>query len=102
MKVKWWHIGLALFLGMAIFGMVLEATGLAPKQKAKPTGAMYIGGMVAIDIANAGGVKPTAERLNALAREAATKNGVASPDERGQFVRDFEFGFWKGWKTATR
>jgi len=102
MKLKMWQIVLAGFLGMAGLGLVLEATGLAPKpKKGEPTGAMYMGGVVAVQMANAGGVKPSAERLNALAREAATKSNV-NADDRSRFVRDFEFGFWQGWKTATR
>jgi hypothetical protein len=74
------------------------------EEKAKagqPTGAMYVGGLAAIDMANAGAQKPTAERVNALARATATKSNVPT-DDRSRFVRDFEFGFWKGWKTATR
>jgi hypothetical protein len=67
----------------------------------RPTGAMYMGGIVAVEMANAGAEKPTSSRVNALAREAATKSDVASED-RSRFVRDFEFGFWKGWKTANR
>jgi uncharacterized protein with von Willebrand factor type A (vWA) domain len=76
----------------------------AAAEKAKenrPTGAMYMGGIVAVEMANAGAEKPTSSRVNALAREAATKSDVANED-RSRFVRDFEFGFWKGWKTATR
>jgi hypothetical protein len=68
----------------------------------QPTGAMYMGGIVAIDMANAGATKPTSSHVNALARAAATKSDVHEPTERSRFVRDFEFGFWKGWKTATR
>jgi hypothetical protein len=101
MKLKMWHIVLAGFLGMAGLGFVLQATGLAPKQTGKPTGAMYMGGVAAVEMANAGAEKPTDERLNALAREAATKSNVDA-DDRSRFVRDFEFGFWQGWKTATR
>jgi len=74
------------------------------EEKAKegqPTGAMYMGGMAAVQMANAGAEKPTAQRVEALARAAATKSNV-SADDRSRFVRDFEFGFWKGWKTATR
>jgi F0F1-type ATP synthase epsilon subunit len=67
----------------------------------QPTGAMYMGGIVAIEMANAGAIKPTSDRVNALAREAATKSDVAA-DDRSRFVRDFEFGFWQGWKTANR
>jgi hypothetical protein len=104
--MKTWQKVVAGLLVLAAIGWVLELTGLAPKQpaavKAKPTGAMYMGGMVAIDLANSGGVKPSGDRVNALARQAASKNGVADPDERSKFVRDFEFGFWKGWETATR
>jgi hypothetical protein len=101
MKLKVWQIVLAVFLGVAGIGFVLQATGLAPKPNGKPSGAMYIGGIAAIDMANSGAEKPTAERVDALARAAATKSNVDA-DDRSRFVRDFEFGFWKGWKTATR
>ncbi len=70
-------------------------------KRGQPTGAMYMGGIVALDMANAGAEKPTSARVNALARAAATKSDVP-PDDRSRFVRDFEFGFWQGWKTATR
>jgi hypothetical protein len=101
MKIKWWHIAIVAFLGIAAFGMVIDAMGLAPKATGKPTGAMYMGGIVAMDMANAGGVKPKSDRVQALAREAATKSNVTD-NERSRFVRDFEFGFWQGWKTATK
>ena len=71
-------------------------------KRGQPTGAMYMGGIVAIEMANAGAMKPTSNHVNALARAAATKSDVHDPNERSRFVRDFEFGFWKGWKTATR
>jgi hypothetical protein len=86
-----------------------QAEAQKPKQTSagkttsgKPTGAMYMGGIVAIDLANSGGIKPTKESLDALARQAATKNEVFDPTERSRFVRDFEFGFLQGWKTATK
>jgi hypothetical protein len=68
----------------------------------QPTGAMYMGGIVAIEMANAGATKPTSNHVNALARAAATKSEVHEPADRSRFVRDFEFGFWQGWKTANR
>jgi hypothetical protein len=71
-------------------------------KKGQPTGAMYMGGIVAIEMANAGATKPTSNHVNALARAAATKSEVHEPADRSRFVRDFEFGFWKGWKTANR
>jgi hypothetical protein len=101
MKLKVWQIVLAVVLGIAGIGVVLQAAGLAPKPGGKPTGAMYMGGIVAMDMANAGGVRPSSDRVQALAREAATKSNVADND-RSRFVRDFEFGFWQGWKTANR
>jgi hypothetical protein len=103
--MKMWQKILAGLLVLAVIGWVLQLTGLAPKQEpaanAKPTGAMYMGGIAAVQMANAGAEKPTAERVNALARVTATKSNVAA-DDRSQFVQDFEFGFWQGWKTATR
>lgn len=101
MKFKVWQIVVAGLLAMAGFGLVLQATGLAPKPKGKATEAMYLGGIVAVEMATAGAVKPTAEKVEALAREAATKKGVDAA-QRGKFVDDFELGFWTGWKTATR
>lgn len=101
MKFKVWQMVLAGFLAIAVFGWVLEATGLAPKPKGKATEAMYIGGIVAVEMANGGAVKPTAAKVEALAREAATKQGI-NADQRGKFVDDFTLGFWTGWKTATK
>lgn len=101
MKLKVWQMVLAGLVAMAAFGLVLQATGLAPKPKGKATEAMYLGGIVAVEMANGGAVKPTADKVEALAREAATKKGI-NADQRGKFVDDFELGFWTGWKTATR
>jgi hypothetical protein len=109
MKLKWWHLAIVAFFSLAILGKLFEAMGLVPKleerqasAQSQPTGAMYMGGIVAIDMANAGGEKPTSARVNALARAAATKSEVHEPADRSRFVRDFEFGFWQGWKTANR
>jgi hypothetical protein len=108
MKLKWWHLAIVAFFSLAILGKVFEAMGLVPKPEerqastqSQPTGAMYMGGIVAIEMANAGATKPTSNHVNALARAAATKSDVGS-DDRSRFVRDFEFGFWQGWKTANR
>ena len=101
MKLKVWQMVLAGLVAMAAFGLVLQATGLAPDRKGKATEAMYIGGIVAVEMANGGAVKPTAAKVEALAREAATKKGVDA-DQRGKFVDDFELGFWTGWKSATK
>ena len=103
MRLQVWQIILGGFLALAALGWVLKATGLAPKQKtSEATAAMYIGGTVAVEMANGGAVKPTSERVEALAREAATKTGITDSLERSKFVDDFEHGFWIGWKTATR
>lgn len=101
MKLKVWQMVLAGLVAMAAFGLVLQATGLAPDRKGKATEAMYLGGVVALEMANGGAVKPTADKVEALAREAATKKGIDAA-QRGKFVDDFELGFWTGWKTVTR
>lgn len=101
MKLKVWQMVLAGVLAVAAFGFVLQATGLAPKPNGKATEAMYLGGIVAVEMAKGGAVKPTADKVEALARDAATKKGVDAA-QRSKFVDDFEFGFWTGWKTATR
>lgn len=82
-----------------------ERKRLADKQKAdekKPSAAMYAGGLVAMDLANNGAVRPASDKVEALARKAATESGVADPLERRKYVDDWQRGFWAGWKSATR
>jgi hypothetical protein len=81
-----------------------EAAKKAAAQKEndkKPSGATIAGGIAAIDLANAGGLKPSAEQVNALARRSATQMDVPQ-EERSKFVREFTHGFWVGWKTANQ
>jgi hypothetical protein len=78
------------------------ANGQAEKKNAgSASGATIAGGMVAMDMAKSGALKPSSAEVDALARRAATKMEVPQGD-RARFVRDFEHGFWVGWKTATR
>jgi hypothetical protein len=57
--------------------------------------------MLAMEMAKAGAVKPTSDQVDALARRSATEMEVQQGD-RARFVREFEHGFWVGWKTATK
>jgi hypothetical protein len=77
-----------------------EAAAQKEKDK-KPSGATIAGGIVAIEMARDGAIKPDAAQVEALARRAATEHEVPQGN-RSRYVSDFEFGFWQGWKTATR
>jgi hypothetical protein len=66
-----------------------------------PSGATIAGGMVAMEMAKSGALKPSSAQVEALGRRAATEMDVQQGD-RGRFVREFEHGFWVGWKTATQ
>jgi hypothetical protein len=78
-----------------------EKRQAAKAKSSSPSGATIAGGLAAIDLANAGGLKPNAEQVNALARRSATQMEVPQ-DERSRFVREFTHGFWVGWKTANQ
>lgn len=78
-----------------------EAAAAKKKADKSPSGATIAGGMLAMDMAKAGAVKPTSDQVDALARKSATKMEVEQGD-RARFVREFEHGFWVGWKTATK
>jgi hypothetical protein len=71
------------------------------KNAGSPSGATIAGGMVAMEMARSGAVKPSSAQVEAIGRKAATEMDVEQGD-RGRFVRDFEHGFWVGWKTATK
>lgn len=77
-----------------------EETAKKKAQKS-PSGATIAGGLAAIDLANAGAVKPSSEQVEALARRSASEMKVEQGD-RKRFVEEFEHGFWVGWKTATK
>jgi hypothetical protein len=77
----------------------------AEAEKAKtsrPSAAMYAGGLVAMDLAKNGAIKPGSDKVEALARKAATERGVSDPAERRKYVDEWQRGFWVGWKSATR
>lgn len=78
-----------------------EAAAAKKKADESPSGATIAGGMLAMEMAKAGAVKPTSDQVDALARRSATKMEVEQGD-RARFVREFEHGFWVGWKTATK
>lgn len=118
---KWVGIGFGCLLVLTVVLNVVDPEGMkkvreeqaraaeeraaqrqADKKKADtPSGATIAGGMVAMDMAKSGALKPTSTQVDALARKAATKMDVPQGD-RARFVRDFEHGFWVGWKTATQ
>jgi hypothetical protein len=78
-----------------------EAAVAKKKADESPSGATIAGGMLAMEMAKAGAVKPTSDQVDALARRSATEMEVQQGD-RARFVREFEHGFWVGWKTATK
>jgi hypothetical protein len=78
-----------------------EAAAAKKKADKSPSGATIAGGMLAMEMAKAGAVKPTSDQVDALARRSATEMEVQQGD-RARFVREFEHGFWVGWKTATK
>jgi hypothetical protein len=78
-----------------------EAAAAKKKADKSPSGATIAGGMLAMEMAKAGAVKPTSDQVDALARRSATTMEVEQGD-RARFVREFEHGFWVGWKTATK
>jgi hypothetical protein len=71
------------------------------KADASPSGATIAGGLAAMDLAKAGALKPSSEQVEALGRKSATQMNVEQGD-RARFVREFEHGFWVGWKTAAQ
>lgn len=77
-----------------------EAQEKASEKRA--SAAMYAGGIVAIDLAKSGAVKPSSAQVEALARKAAADGGVSDQDKRRKYVDDWQRGFWVGWKSATK
>ena len=78
-----------------------EKEAAKKKVDASPSGATIAGGMAAMDLARAGALKPSSDQVEALGRRSATEMKVEQGDRR-RFVREFEHGFWVGWKTATK
>jgi hypothetical protein len=103
MKVlKWVLIVLVVMslLGHAI--KFIDPEGYAKSQEVKPASAATIaGGMVAVDMAQKGRIKPNSDAVDAIARQAATKFKVPQ-EERAAYVREFTQGFWIGWKSSTQ
>jgi len=103
MRVLKW-VGIV-FVVLTVFGFVLQIVdpeGVERRRRGKPASAATIaGGMVAVDMAQKGQIKPNSDAVDAIARQAATKFNVPQ-EERAAYVREFTQGFWIGWKSSTQ
>jgi len=98
---RWKEIDAQMEASRAARKVAKEKEATKKKAEASPSGATIAGGLAAMDLAKAGRLKPSPEQVEALGRLSATKMNVQQGD-RKRFAREFEHGFWIGWKTATQ